>query len=212
MFSHLEEVFGSLEFEDSGVARIASVVHEGEGLRVRLHVHFDAADVPAQMWEFACREMRTYELRYLAIESFEFVSRHTLLVPYTAKWVKLSFVGRPLSASALVGELYEVHREVTEGWFAFDAFLNRQLKTTDLLASGSGILAEGPRLFLEGYAGVLERHGLRMSWVAEREPLEWRDGAWLPERGNLQALVLGDSYIIGRNWTDAHRVNGRVDR
>jgi hypothetical protein len=106
----------------------------------------------------------------------------------------------------LVGELWEAHQDVTQGWFSFDTFLNAGLKTTDLLASGSGILATGPRPFLDPYAVVLERHGLRAAWVGEGEPVEWRDGAWLPEKGNLQALVLDDSYIIGRNWTDARRV------
>ena len=77
----------------------------------------DRFDEPAQNWEFTCRDVRTYTLRYLPIESFEFVSKHTLLVPYTAPWASLSFVGRPVSPSALVGELREAHRKLTEGWF-----------------------------------------------------------------------------------------------
>lgn len=206
MFLQLDEVFGSLEFEESGVARITSMAEEAEGLRVQLHIRFNASDVPAQTWEFACRGVRTYELRYRPIESFEFVSEHTLLVPYTATWASLSFAGRPMSPTALVGELWEAHWQVTEGWFGFDAFLNPGLEITDLVASGGGILAEGPRPFLGRYAAVLERHGLRISWVAERDPLEWRDGAWLPEKDNLHALVLGTSYIIGCDWTDARQV------
>ena len=113
--------------------------------------------------------------------------------------MSLNFVGRPASPSALVGELWEAHQEVTQGWFAFDAFLNAGLKTTDLLASGNGILATGPRPFLDRYAAVLKRHGLRVASVGEGEPRQWRDGAWRPEKADLRALVLDDSYIIGRD-------------
>ena len=206
MFSQLDDLFGSLEFEDSGSARIAAVAEESAGLRVRLYVRFDAADVAEQMWEFVCGDLRTYELRSSPISSVEFVAKHSLLIPYTTSEVSLNFVGRPASPSALVGELWEAHQDVTEGWFSFGAYLNGGLKTTDLLASGNGILATGPRPFLDRYAAVLKRHGLRVAWVGEREPLEWRDGAWRPEKGDLRALVLDDSYIIGREWTDARRL------
>jgi hypothetical protein len=206
VFSQLDDVFGSLEFEDSGNARIAAVAEESAALRIRLHVRFDAADVPEQMWEFVCGELRTYELRSTPISSVEFVAEHSLLIPYTTSSVSLNFVGRPASPSALVGELWEAHQEVTQGWIAFDAFLNAGLKTTDLLASGNGILATGPRPFLDRYAAVLTRHGLRVAWVGEGEPRQWRDGAWGPEKGDLRALVLDDSYIIGREWTDARRL------
>ena len=79
MFSQLDDVFGSLEFEDSGNARIAAVAEESAALRIRLHVRFDAADVPEQMWEFVCGELRTYELRSTPISSVEFVAEHSLL-------------------------------------------------------------------------------------------------------------------------------------
>jgi hypothetical protein len=206
MFSHLEDLFGSLEFGNSGVARIAAMTHEAERLRFQLNVGFNNAELAAQIWEVVCGDVRTYELRDSPIESVEFASAHALLVPYTAKSVTLSFVGVPVSASAVVGELWEAHQVVTQEWFSFDAFLNAELKTTDLLASGSGILAEGPRPFHTSYAAVLERHGLRVAWVNERDPLQWRDGAWLPEKADVQALVFGDSYVIGRDWAEARRL------
>ena len=102
MFSQLDEVFGSLEFEDSGTARIAAVAEESTGLRLRLHLRFDAADVPEQMWEIVCGEPRTCELRSTPISSVEFVAEHSLLIPYTTSSVSLNFVGRPASPSALV--------------------------------------------------------------------------------------------------------------
>jgi hypothetical protein len=128
-------------------------------------------------------------------------------VPYLTKWVSLNFVGVSPSPSALVGELWEAHQNVTQGWFAFDAFLNRGLGITKLLASTSGSLAGGPRPFLEEYAAVLERHDrMRAGLIAEHDPLEWRQGIWRPDQGDLHALVLGDSYIIGCDWTDARRM------
>ena len=153
MFSQLDDVFGSMEFEDSGAAWIAAVAEESNppcvsgctSASMRL-------TSPRQMWEFVCGELRTYELRSGPISSAEFVAEHSLLIPYTTSSVSLNFVGRPASPSALVGELWEAHQEVTQGWFAFDAFLNARLKTTDLLASGNGILATGPRPFLDRYA------------------------------------------------------------
>jgi hypothetical protein len=145
VFSKLADVLASSEFENTGVARIASMDEKSEGLRVQLHVRFDAADGAAQTWEFLCGDVRTYDLRYGPIESVELVSQHPLLIPYTARWASLNFVGVPMSPSSVVGGLWEVHREVTEGWLSFDAFLNAGLKTTDLLASGGGILGEGPR-------------------------------------------------------------------
>jgi hypothetical protein len=206
VFAELEALFESLEFEENGVAHIAAVIEGPDDLRVQLHVRFDAIDMAPKVWEFVCADLRTYRLCPEPIESIEFTTEHPLLVPYTAKTVSLNFVGAPVSPNALVGELWQAHQEGTDGWFSFDTFLNPGIKTAELLASGSGILAEGPRPFLDRYATVLKRHGLRIAWVGEREPLEWRDGAWLPEKRDLQALVLGDSYVIGRDWTDAHRI------
>jgi hypothetical protein len=49
---------------------------------------------------------------------------------------------------------------VADDWIAFDRYLNR-VPLPDLLAGGSGLLANGPQFLIAAYADVLEKEGCR---------------------------------------------------
>jgi len=201
VLGELQDVFDSPAFEDFGWARIRGFDHNGSGLVVRLKIGFDDETVPSQNWQVRCSQVRGYRFTEAPVSSLQLASDHPLLLPFTEPHVQLSFRGQAPVPMAAVGTLWNTHEQATEGWIQLPHFLNPNLPLLQLIASGSGILAEGPRLLLDQYAKALEPHGLEFTRVGERAPKRWEGGRWQAEPSGLEVLLFGDSFVIGQGFT-----------
>ena len=200
MLEELDAVFATLEFEERGAVLLDSVRWRGRACEIVLDVRTGDADESRQAWRVQCADVRATRLSPGWRDAVEFVHTHPLLLPYTDAQVQLAFRGRPEQPRAVVGALWEAHQAATDGWLPFDAFLNRNVPLAELIAAGGGILAEGPRSVLEGYAVSLREYGVFPSFVGERNAARWIDGAWSPEPADLGVLLIGESYVIGTSF------------
>jgi hypothetical protein len=209
VLEELEAVLGTLEFEHDGGLMLASARWPGRACELLLDVRTGDDEVPRQGWRVVCADYRASRLTVEWVQTAELVAEHPLLLAYTQPYVQLAFVGRANDARLVVADLWEAHRSVTDLWHPFEAFFNMGLPLAELLASSSGILAEGPRPLLERYASVLHAHGMTPSLFGERSPKRWLDGAWQAEPSDLRALILGDSYVVGAGF-EVERVDVEV--
>src|SRR5512146_1372041 len=192
----IEKLLASVEFEDSGWLQIQSHQILAGDLTRDVKLGFDDPDLPSRTWRILCKDVRTYCIRNESTDTLESVSEHPVLLPFLASHVQLSFQGHPTDPLALIGDLYLAHQRTTQGWLALEDYLNSLLDVETLLASGNGIIAEGPKPLLEAYASVLRAHECTYSFIAERPPRRWLGGQWQDEPLALKALLCGTSYVV----------------
>jgi len=188
-----------LDFEDTRNVQVEQIAWSEHGCEIQLALGYQSG-APAEHWRVRCAEISEYRILPGFIEWAKLTTQHLLLDLRRCPSAKLSFRGRARPGD-VIADLWAAHRELADDWewFSFSEYLNG-MDLRELLASGSGILAEGPRVVLDAYASVLESHGISTSIFAERAPSYFRDGAWQPERSDLQVLLLPPSYIIGAGF------------
>lgn len=201
MLGELETVLASLEFEENGAVLVASAHwFQDRSCRLLLNVQIGDDAERRQAWLVRCADTRAARVIGDWAAGVTLAADHPLLLPYTQPQAELAFRGHPTDPRAVVGELWEAHCAVTDTWYPFEWFFNRGLPLAELLGTGGGVLAEGPRPVLDRYGAALASHGIEWSVLAERPPLRWLDGAWRPEPRGLHALVIGESYVVGAGF------------
>jgi len=203
MLTSLLEIIGTGEFEDNGSLFIEAASADQDGLLVRLRITLP--DGSNDVRSIYCDQPRSHEL--LAAEFVNDLSvcdDHVLLWPHLQRKTALYFNGRADDTRSLLGALIKTHYRIVGEWFPFTKFMNDSLFSPkfDLLASQSGLLAEGPEQLVASYRSVLTDFGIRQSSPPSREPSWWDGTRWQPETEKLYALVIGRSYVIAPNFTE----------
>ncbi len=86
-------------------------------------------------------------------------------------------------------------------WIPFERYFNRNLPLVQLIASGHGLLAEGPQKLVKGYEQVMNEFGFQCSCLF-RSPMRPNPlQGWIEESGELLALVLDKSYVVASSVT-----------
>jgi hypothetical protein len=211
----LEATLSSMKFEQEGRLSVSGVTwnamsddaHQiGWECRVELSIIYYGEIVPSERWEVHCAAARGNRFSDDdGPEGVEILRDHVLLAPYRGR-AKLAFNGRPENAKVLLADLWLRHQSVTDGWFPFDEFLNPMLPRigfglVELLASGGGVLAEGPTQILRDYASVLQEHGLGTSFFAETGPVRQMKGDGEGAPVDLEVLIVGTSFLVGEGFT-----------
>ena len=200
MLGEFEALLGRMEFENNGGLVVAAVRWPGHACELLLDVRTGDDGDARQCWRVQCADFRTSRLSVGWVNEAELTADHPVLLRYTQPHVQLGFMGRPPDSRLVVADLWEVHRSVTDLWYPFEEFLNHRVSLAQLLASNSGLLADGPRSLMDGYADVLRSHDMEASLFGERPPVRWRDGMWQPEPPGLHALILGESFVVGAGF------------
>ncbi|MBX3416287.1 MAG: hypothetical protein KF851_01690 [Pirellulaceae bacterium] len=203
MLKSLLEIIDTGEFEDNGSLCIEEALTHQDDLLVRLRLKHP--DGGTEHRTILCHQPRSHFLQ--AAEYFDDLSvcdDHVLLWPHSQLQAALYFNGRPDNAHALLGALVETHHRTLNDWFPITRFMNNSLfsPNVELLASGSGLLAEGPFGIIDAYASVLETFNIRHSSPPRRPPSWWDGTRWQPETEKLYALIMGSSYVVGPNFTE----------
>lgn len=192
--SMLSELIETLSRDDSeGWLRI----HEAEwhGADLVLRVELRPAEARAD-WEIRCDNVLAYTIVDVVGAGINHLTdgSHPVLRQYQTLHGKLFFRGEAEEITQVIGDLWLAHRDECDDWISFDAYL-RANDLPDLLADGSGLLAEGPRFLLQAYAATLVQHGIKATLVAERPFRRW-DGVEWPPGEAIEALHFGDSYVV----------------
>lgn len=111
-----------------------------------------------KQFDLECLGVRDHELGAGFSDGIQWVEDHPVLWPFSSEPCHLYFTSRPVDAFAVVGRLYEAHERLYEGWKNLRDHINSYFRPNlhDLLDGGNGLLADGPRVALEGYAAALE--------------------------------------------------------
>ena len=125
---------------------------------------------------------------------------HPLLARYLEPQVDLFFHGTAERTDEVIGALWLEHRATCAEWIVPDAYLR-----LDVLGTGHGLLASGPRGVLARYASVLALHGIEPSLIGERPFQEWRNGRWQPRPRPPAALTFGRSFIVADSFSAKRR-------
>ena len=203
MLTSLIEIINTGEFEDNGSLSIEAASAHQDGLLVRLRLVLP--DGGSDVRSVYCHRPRSHEL--LAAEFADDLSvceDHVLLWPHVQEKNALYFNGRADDGRSLLGALLQTHHQAVGEWFEFTRFMNDALfsPAVELLASQSGLLAEGPEPLIASYRSVLTDFGIRHSSPPSRDPSWWDGTQWQPETERLYALVIGRSYVIAPNFTE----------
>ena len=199
MLQALDDLLHSAEFEDDGWLTIRLARWREGDLLLEVEVQPGAA-APQQDWEIACRGVRRFQVRGEPAYGIDVHDEHVLLWPHRPVQEELFISSAPASASALAGDLWASHRELTADWIPAESFLNPDSTLAQLLAAGNGLLARGPARVLAAYEAVLRSHGVRCNRLGARAPFWWRDGQLVPESGSVRALVIGSSFVIAESF------------
>jgi hypothetical protein len=113
----------------------------------------------------------------------------------------LIFTGACRDVSAVVGQLWAAHHQVSQGWIPFERYLNRMATFDQILGGGHGKLASGPLFLLDAYAEVLRSSGCSISPFLEHPPRVWESGAWRPQSNRLSMLRVGHSFIAAETFS-----------
>lgn len=202
----LARVLASEDFADDGGVAVAGVHWSGDtSCTLLLDVHTGQEVEPRQAWAVTCHDIRDSSVAREWAHDLSLTDEHPLLLGYQYPHATLAFRGRAAQTQSAVGALWLAHASVTQGWIPFGRYLNPWVELGDLLASGSGVLADGPRPLLERYAAALSDQQVDTTVFKERPAKRYVDQEWRAERDDIAALVVGRTYLIGADF-DVKRV------
>ncbi len=130
-----------------------------------------------------------------AVLAVDLTRDHPTLLVHTGPQDALFFRGAPPHPRAAAYGLLAALRDVAGDWIAPLDVLNPNIASnglSELLASGHGRLADGPRPVVAAFAAALEADGVQATVLEGGTPDDERDG--------LMSLVLGESYVVARRF------------
>ena len=146
-----------------------------------------------EIWVVACEYLAAHTVVSPAGDSVALVSEHPVLWEHTERVESLYVSGTATSPDAVVGALWAAHRERCGGWVPPDRFLNTSQPLADSFRGSGGLVAWSPAPITDAYAAVLRSHGLRPNARSFHEAKHLR--------GDLRALLIGESYFVGREFS-----------
>ncbi|PSF30524.1 hypothetical protein C7H19_23720 [Aphanothece hegewaldii CCALA 016] len=202
MITNLLDIARNIDFEDYGSSLAVTRVQWAEdNLRLWLHVTDDEGSNVHPYWQVICSGVREDFLLMGYCDGLELTDSHVLLWPHKQLRTSTSFYGTAENPLAVVGALYDKHREMIGDWIPFHRFLNPNVSLKALIAGGYGMLAEGPEQLIVAYEEVMRSYGFSTSHLDPRTPVYWNGTEWIKEESNLHVLLMGQSYVIAEQFT-----------
>jgi hypothetical protein len=187
------KIVHSLPFEENGNMQVRTAAWDGDTLRLQFEV--DDGEDRINHWDVTFSGVLELHLADVVQCGFRIHrGRHSAIHQYTQPREQLYFAAAPDDPDRVVGQLWAAHRAVADDWIPFDRFLNCELPPAALLATGSGLLASGPRFLIDAYARVLKQQRCapsRVELAREKRP--------------RRALLahFSESYVIAETLTVA---------
>ena len=188
---------------DDTVIQIVTVTKIGKGVELHLEVSTFGLEEITRKIEVRCEEVLDCAIKNEVASSIILTSNHPLLWRFTYDSASAFFSGIPLDVYAATGALYEAHRHATDDWFGLETQLNGELKLSQLLSAGNGLLARGPIPLLTAYKDVLSQYSVEVEIVGSYPPGGRMSSEEVQNRlrEESKALIIGGSYVAGIGWT-----------
>jgi hypothetical protein len=178
-------------------------LREGRSLVLRLAVDTGLNDRPNQIWEVGSHHTRGFSLVEFELTDWTLSDDHVLLWDHQEAFSQLNFIGPCQRHEVVLWKLYERHRAVAWPWIPFERYINPAILES-CLATGSGVLADGPERLLLEYAAVLRDNGVKPYFPYPARPAHrWDEDnrCWVDENDKLSVLILGgSSYVVGTEF------------
>jgi hypothetical protein len=160
---------------------------------------FDESENVIQFWTVTANRCKACSVNLDDFYTIELKNEDPLIWIHNNGHRSLYFNGRSTDTGKLCFDLYQAHVSQFGELVSFETFINTQRNLYDLLASGYGLLANGPQKLMTIYASCLQKHNVQYSTPGERLPTYWNGKEHLAET-ELQLLLLGDSYIVAEDF------------
>ena len=190
-----------IEEDDDSSIRLTTATWSDRSLEFQLEI--STLDADEKVWQLRCDDVLEHNLKSWIASSLELTDDHPLLWKFRYDSASAYFNGIPQNVLAAVGSLYEAHRRAVGEWFSLDVCVNRQIVTSELLQTGSGLLAQGPVPLLVVYKEALKSHGIVVEILSPYPPSGRMSSLALQNklRNESKVLLIGDSFISGIGWT-----------
>jgi hypothetical protein len=200
MLENLLDITREIDFEDYGFLRLTSAESNRETLRLSLHITGDEYPDVHQNWQVLCSAVKEHSLSLGNHSDLKLFDDHVLLWPHLARRTSTSFYGKVENPLAVIGALYERHKELVDEWLPFDRFLNSDIGLPELISGGFGMLAEGPEPLVLAYEEVMRAHGFSTSHLDPTKPVYWGGHEWIGQTTAAFVLILDDSYVVAEQF------------
>jgi hypothetical protein len=195
MLSDLLAIMGTLEYEHQGYIRLICAIEQGKDIELSIKLSTGVECTPPQFWKIYCQSVQEHQLIFGEIPyPFGIYNEHVLLWPHEDCQISLSFYGKVKDIFGVVGRLYVTHMELVGQYIPFQRYFNHDL--VKLLASGYGVLAEGPERLVKAYQEVMDEFGFKTSVIPTRRSYCISGKYIVPQGKGQSVLIMGDSYII----------------
>ena len=201
MLENLLNVTNDIDFEDYGTLRLTAVESEEHTLRLSLHLTAEEYPNTHQYWQIVCSGVREESLSFGYQSDLQFFDDHVLLWPHRQPHRSTSFYGKVDNPQAVIGALYQRHKELVGEWIPFHRFLNSNMALPELIAGGFGMLADGPERLILAYEDVMQAYGFSTSHLDSRAPVYWRGNEWVRQNAPVFVLILDQSYVVAEQFT-----------
>jgi len=131
------------------------------------------------------------------------VRDHPVLWPFADSICNLFVASAPQDPYTLIGHLAAVHDHF-ENWFPFSTWFARKNveEQIDLLRSGSGCFATGPRRAMEKYRDILESYGCRPTLVSN-DPRTDENNEVIRDRCPFSCMVFDPQiYVVAMDFEE----------
>jgi hypothetical protein len=174
----------SVEINEDLHATVRSVTLEQSHFRI---------DLECDDWQESGRK-RAFQLRFNGVAEttltpgwigeFSIEAEHALLWKHNEAHLSMYFSSAPNAPMELIGELYELNRELVSYWRPLSESLHAD---STLLKCGYGLFAQGPKRIIEEYARLVDGR-LNYSILP----------AYVPQ-GGYRVALFDSQYVIFKN-------------
>lgn len=200
VLENLLDIAEGIDFEDYGSLRLTTVESYGDSLRLSLHITGDEHPDRHPSWQVLCSLVKEQSLSLGDHYDLQFFDDHVLLWPHLSRRTSTSFYGKAENPLAVVGALYQRHKELVGEWLPFHRFLNSNIQLSELISGGFGMLAEGPEPLVLAYEDVMRAHGFAASHLDPAKPVYGGGTELLGPNAGAFVLVLDDSYVVAEHF------------
>jgi hypothetical protein len=158
---------------------------------ILLKPRYGETDFIEEQWTITALKVRKATIDFELGSYLDIKDDHPVLWEYTDKSAELYISSGAENPEKVFHDLYHCHSELFEELVPFKNFLNNQLISSKILQSGRGLLARGPKKFIEKFASILASYHIKYSIYEHKAPTEV---------SSLSVLLINDSYIIAEDF------------